>query len=65
MQNLIGCAKIMKGTAPEGLHLPDLYTEPIFQQQANQHAEQLVRYDVEELQQMLHINKALATENYL
>ena len=65
MQILIGCAKIMKGTAPEGLHLPDLYTEPIFQQQANQHAEQLVRYDVEELQQMLHINKALATENYL
>jgi hypothetical protein len=32
MQILIGCAKIMKGTAPEGLHLSELYTEPIFQQ---------------------------------
>jgi cytoplasmic iron level regulating protein YaaA (DUF328/UPF0246 family) len=65
MQILIDCAKIMKGTAPEGLHLSELYTEPIFQQQANHHTEQLVRYDADELQQMLHVNKALATENYL
>jgi hypothetical protein len=64
MQILIGCAKIMKGTASEWRHLSELYTELIFQQ-ANHYAEQLVRYDADELQQMLHVNKALATENYL
>jgi cytoplasmic iron level regulating protein YaaA (DUF328/UPF0246 family) len=64
MQILIGCAKVMKGTASEWRHLSELYTDPIFQL-ANHYAEQLVRYDADELQQMLHVNKALATENYL
>lgn len=62
MQILLACAKIMTGEEPRKL---PLYTEPVFQKQAQENALLLSRYSVEELQDMLRCNKEIATENWL
>jgi cytoplasmic iron level regulating protein YaaA (DUF328/UPF0246 family) len=61
MQIFIACAKIMTGSAPRAL---SFVTEPAFQQQANNNAMQLLTYSVEELQDMLHVNRNIAVENW-
>ena len=61
MQILIGCAKIMTGCAPSDISFA---TEPTFQSQANDNAMQMLNYSVEELCEMLHINRDMALENW-
>ena len=61
MQILIACAKIMTGSAPKAISNA---TEPAFQMQANQNALQMLTYSVDELQDMLHINRDIAIENW-
>ena len=61
MQILIGCAKIMTGCAPSDISFA---TEPTFQSQANDNAMQILNYSVEELCEMLHINRDMALENW-
>ena len=61
MQILIGCAKIMTGCAPSDISFT---TEPTFQSQANDNAMQMLNYSVEELCEMLHINRDMALENW-
>mgnify|MGYP004445978821 FL=1 len=61
MQILLACAKIMAGTAPEWLPIAN---EPAFLAQANAHVRQLLQYSVEELQDMLNINRDIAVENW-
>ena len=61
MQILIGCAKIMTGCAPSDISFA---TEPTFQSQANDNAMQKLNYSVEELCEMLHINRDMALENW-
>ena len=61
MQSLIGCAKIMTGCAPSDISFA---TEPTFQSQANDNAMQMLNYSVEELCEMLHINRDMALENW-
>ena len=61
MQILLACAKIMTGTAPERLPIAN---EPAFLAQANAHVRQLLQYSVEELQDMLNINRDIAVENW-
>lgn len=61
MQVLISCAKIMTGTAPREI---PYVTEPSFQLQANENAMQMIDYSVDELQEMLHINREIALENW-
>lgn len=51
----------MTGSAPRAL---SFVTEPAFQQQANNNAMQLLTYSVEELQDMLHVNRNIAVENW-
>ncbi|NPD82633.1 YaaA family protein [Prevotella sp. PINT] len=62
MQILLACAKIMTGQVPR--HLP-LTTEPQFQQEANDNALRMARFSREELQEVLNVNKEIATENFL
>ena len=61
MQILIGCAKIMTGCATSDISFA---TEPTFQSQANDNAMQMLNYSVEELCEMLHINRDMALENW-
>lgn len=61
MQILIGCAKIMTGCAPSDISFA---TKPTFQSQANDNAMQMLNYSVEELCEMLHINRDMALENW-
>ena len=61
MQILISCAKIMTGCAPSDISFA---TEPTFQSQANDNAMQMLNYSVEELCEMLHINRDMALENW-
>jgi len=61
MQVLIACAKIMTGEAPKEIRFA---TEPAFQQQANENALQMAAYSVDELQEMLHVNREIAYENW-
>ena len=61
MQILIGCAKIMTGCATSDI---SFVTEPTFQSQANDNAMQMLNYSVEELCEMLHINRDMALENW-
>ena len=51
----------MTGTAPERLPIAN---EPAFLAQANAHVRQLLQYSVEELQDMLNINRDIAVENW-
>ena len=61
MQILIACAKIMTGSAP---HQIPFTTEPAFQLQANENAMQMISYSVEELMDMLHVNRGIAVDNW-
>ena len=61
MQILIACAKIMTGCATSDISFA---TKPTFQSQANDNAMQMLDYSVEELSDMLHINKDIALENW-
>lgn len=60
MQILLACAKIMTGEAPQRF---DFTTQPVFQQQANDNAVQLAGLSVENLQELLHVNRTIALEN--
>jgi len=51
----------MTGSAPRVI---PYMTEPSFQLQANENAMQMVVYSVDELQDMLHINREIALENW-
>jgi cytoplasmic iron level regulating protein YaaA (DUF328/UPF0246 family) len=51
----------MTGSAPKAISSA---TEPTFQMQANQNALQMLTYSVDELQDMLHINRDIAIENW-
>lgn len=61
MQILIGCAKDMT----RGLGTELVLHEPRFQDEARQHALQMMNYSPEELRNMLHISPALAKETWL
>ena len=61
MQILIACAKIMTGSVPRVISFA---TEPTFQLQANESALQMISYSVEELMDMLHVNREIAVENW-
>jgi cytoplasmic iron level regulating protein YaaA (DUF328/UPF0246 family) len=61
MQILIACAKIMTGSAPRKIPFT---TEPTFQLQANENAMQMISYSVEELMDMLHVNRDIAVDNW-
>ena len=61
MQILIACAKIMTGSAPRKIPFT---TEPTFQLQANENAMQMISYSVEELMDILHVNREIAIENW-
>lgn len=61
MQILIACAKIMTGSAPRQI---PFVTEPAFQLQANESAMQMISYSVEELMDMLHVNRGIAVDNW-
>jgi len=51
----------MTGCAPSDISFA---TEPTFQSQANDNAMQMLNYSVEELCEMLHINRDMALENW-
>ncbi|MGL5938254.1 MAG: YaaA family protein [Phocaeicola sp.] len=57
----ISCAKTM-GQSRE-IELP-LQTTPLFQREANENALEIVQYNVEELGQMLKVNREIALENF-
>lgn len=61
MQILIGCAKIMTGNIPRNI---PFVTEPVFQKLADENALQLLQYSVEELQEMMRVNRDIAVENW-
>jgi uncharacterized protein len=61
MQILIACAKIMTGSAPRVISFA---TEPTFQLPANESALQMISYSVEELMDILHVNREIAVENW-
>jgi cytoplasmic iron level regulating protein YaaA (DUF328/UPF0246 family) len=61
MQILIACAKIMTGRAPREIPFA---TEPVFQEQAHANAMQLLAYTVDELQEILHVNRDIALDNW-
>ena len=60
MQIFISCAKTMTGTVPKAI---PFCTEPVFQSHANHQARQLIRYSVEQLMDMLHVNRGIAADN--
>ena len=61
MQILVSCAKIMTGCVTSDIKLS---TEPVFQHQANDNVMQMLNYSVEELSDMLRVNKDIALENW-
>lgn len=62
MQILIACAKLMDTTGVPALKFA---TKPTFEREALHNAAQLSQYSVDELQQMLKVNRAIAVENHL
>ena len=51
----------MTGSVPRDIPFA---TEPSFQLQANENALQMLNYSVDELQEMLHVNRDIAVENW-
>ncbi|MDD4591449.1 MAG: YaaA family protein [Parabacteroides sp.] len=61
MQILISCAKVMSGSTQPKI---EFTTEPTFQLQAYENAMQMMAYSVDELQEMLHVNREIALQNW-